>query len=231
MSAPAEPVPLCVSEPATFWPWFTWAEFARMPEKDRTVVVVPLAGFADWGLGHALDAEEQVLTHVLTAAAGFRPADERQLVLPPLRFVAGPSPECAFAVDPPSALALVSDVCASVKAAGFRRIVLLNASPWNEELVDVAARDLRIDQGLQMFCVNLSALGLDFRPDRAASREELRTLLDALNAPDHPPGQRLEPRGEAILERCARHLASLLSEIAARPSLPRNGALNATLPP
>lgn len=227
MSSSAAPVPLCIAEPSSFWPWFTWAEFARMPNKERTVVVVPLAGFADWGLGHALDAEEQVLMHVLAAAAAFRPAAEHHLVLPPLRFVAGPSPTCAFAVDPPTAIAFISDVCSSIKAAGFRRIVLLNASPWNEELVDVAARDLRIEKSLQMFCVNLSALGLDFRPDRAGSREDLRVLLDALNSPAQPT----EPRGEAILGRCARHLSSLLSEIAARPALPREGALPPVLPP
>jgi len=235
-----EPIPICVAEPTTFWPWLPWADFSRLAEKEAVLVVVPIAGFADWGLGRPLDAEETVLMPVLAEAVRRRSDKVRLLVVPPLRFVAGPGPRTAFAVDAPTAIAFINEVCASVKAAGFNRIVLFNASPWNEEVIDAAARDLRIERSLQMFCVNLSALGLDFRADRAKSRAHLQALLTSLlgrepdtaslptanNAlPAEAPPAAAVPDGTIILAEAATHLASLLEEIAARPPLARGGAL------
>jgi len=204
--------------------------------------VAPVVGMADAALGHALDAEEVVLTTVLKAAAERRPEGVRLLVLPPLRFVLGPTEWCAFPVKPPVAHALIREVAESVAAAGFRRIVLFNASPWNEDLVDAAARDLRIALGLQMFCINLSALGLDFHVTRSPSRGRLQTLLTSLygREPRESPGaaansfvrlplppvprpweslsaaQALAPD---IISGCAARLASLLGEIQVHPDL------------
>ena len=234
MPTPNEPIPICVAEPNTFWPWLTWADFSRLPDKDAVLVVVPSAGFADWGLGRPFDAEETVLMPVLAEAVRRRSDKVRLLVVPPLRFVAGPGPGTAFAVDAPTAIAFINEVCGSVKAAGFSRVVLFNASPWNEEIVDAAARDLRIERNLQMFCVNLSALGLDFRPDRAKSRANLQALLTSLlgrepDAASISTGSSASPSeapdGATVIAEASIHLASLLEEIAARPPLARGGAL------
>ena len=61
-----ETPPLCIADDATFWPWRTWTEFARLTsaEKAGITIIVPIAGFADWGLGHALDTEELNLEQV-----------------------------------------------------------------------------------------------------------------------------------------------------------------------
>ncbi len=250
MSIPLQP--LCVADDRTFWPWLTWTDFAL--ERDRaadTTVVIPLAGFADWGLGHAYDAEEQVLTAVLRDALQLRPASPRLLMLPPLRFVTGHDAGCVCAVDPSLAHAFIDEIVASVATAAFTRIVLCNASPWNEELIDAAARDLRIARGLQMFCVNLGALDLDFHPTRSLSRRRLQTLLTYLTGrtPEEPvtpvelpdatlrdetvrplPGPAASAtdaatEGPVILAEAAHHLASLLGEITAHPRLPREGAI------
>jgi creatinine amidohydrolase len=216
-----EPPPLCVADDATFWPWHPWTDFARWPDKPDVTVVLPVCGLADWGLDAPLDAEETILLSVLRAAsarASLPPG--RLLVLPPQRFVLGPAATCAFPVDPPTAHAALDEWCACVAAAGFRRVVLYNSSPWNEELCDAAARDIRIGRGLQMFCVNLSALGLDFAPWRDAARAPLRALLAELAASPSPaaaPGPGLAS--------AAGHLARLLVEISARPPLSRDGAL------
>ncbi len=188
-SPPPTPPPLCVADDATFWPWINWTDFATWPDKGSTVVVLPLAGMADWGLGHALDLEETLALAILkdaasrlappapdSAAAGFR-----LLTLPPLRFVFGVHPGCAFAVDPPAVHRFLDEIVASVAAAGFTRVVLYNASPWNEEVIDAAARDLRIARGLQMFCVNLSGLGFDLHPTRSRTRRAAQTLATWLS--------------------------------------------------
>ena len=57
----ATPTPLCIADDATFWPWRRWPEFSRWEDPAKTTVIVPLAGMADWGLGHPLDAEETIL--------------------------------------------------------------------------------------------------------------------------------------------------------------------------
>lgn len=214
--------PLCIADDATFWPWRRWPEFSAWPDRAKTVVVLPVAGLADWGLDHALDAEETVLMQVLRVASRRRPAGLPLLVVPPLRFVAGPAPACAFPVDVPAALRLIDEVAVSIGASGFRRIVLCNASPWNEEVCDVAARDLRAAHGLQMSCVNLSALGLDFDPVRSPDRQRLRTLLDGLAAAGDG-----DPSAEAreILRTAGTRLAGLLAEIQVRPPLPDGGAI------
>lgn len=172
--------PLCVADDATFWPWFSSPAIGEWPDSEGTVVVVPLAGMADWGLGHPLDAEETVLMHVLRDACRLMAAGRRPLVTPPLRFAFGADPSCAFPVDQPTAHALIAEVAASVGASGFRKVLILNSSPWGEELCSAAARDLRVSRGLHMFQIHLSALELDFHPVRSRSRRRVQTLLTAL---------------------------------------------------
>jgi hypothetical protein len=178
-------------------------------------VLVPIVGFEDRA-GLPLDAEEGVLLRVVRSAARVFGHEGRLWVVPPLRFVAGPAEACAFAVEAPLAHAFLAEVCRSIATSGFRRVVLCNASPWNEELCDVAARDLRLELGLQMFCVHLSALGLDFKDRAPAAQARLaRLLADA--EPD-------------LLAATGAHLAALLGEIARRPAL-RDGGRLAVLPP
>ena len=47
-----EITPLCIADAATFWPWRTWTDFAKMSEAEKrgTTVIVPIAGMADWGM-------------------------------------------------------------------------------------------------------------------------------------------------------------------------------------
>ena len=210
------------------------------------MVILPLAGMADWGLGHPIDAEETVLTHVLRAACRLVARDRKPLVVPPLRFAFGADPSCAFPVDQPAAHALIAEVAASVAASGFRKIAIVNASPWSEELCSAAARDLRVSRGLHMFHVHLSAIDLDFHPVRSRSRRRLQTLLTALYGaePEAPgPGaavartapwgdESVEPlpgpsvrlaqaqaEGAAILAAAASRLAKLISDIHDRAPL------------
>jgi creatinine amidohydrolase len=154
---PAGSVALCIADDATFWPWLSWTRFGAWPNPEDTTVIVPLAGIADWGLGHPLDAEETVLMNIVRAASQLAPIHRKPLVVPPLRFAFGTDPSCAFYVDQPTAHALIAEVVASIATAGFRRIVIVNSSPLSEELCWAAARDLRVSRGLHMFQIHLSA--------------------------------------------------------------------------
>lgn len=248
-----DPQPICIADDASFWPWLTWADFTDRAQNAATTVIVPVAGFCDWGLGHAYDAEEQVMTRLLQAALASRPPNApRMLMIPPLRFVIGSNAGCICTVTPPVAHAFIDEILETIAVAGFTRVLLCNSSPWNEELIDAAARDIRISRGLQMFCINLSALELDFHPVRSRSRRQLQTLItyltgripetadgvppraqhadfpeDGVQVLAAPPAsaEEVEREGQAFFTAASTRLAALFEEINFRPPLPRNGAL------
>lgn len=242
---PPSTPPLCIADDATFWPWQSWPKFESWPNPGRTVVILPHCGMADWGLGHPLDAEETVLMTVLRDACRLVAKERKPLVVPPLRFAFGADPSCVFPVDQPSAHALIAEVAASVASAGFQKIVILNSSPWSEELCNAAARDLRVARGLHMFHIHLSAIDLDFHPVRSRSRRRLQTLLTFLygsepeaagsEGPARPPTwgdesvrqlggpahglEEARADGPAILAAAAQRLAKLISEVHDRAPL------------
>ena len=248
--AHAEPPQLCVADQATFWPWFSSPVIGAWPDRERTVVILPLAGMADWGLGHPLDAEETVLTHVIRDACPLVGKGARPLVAPVLRFSFGADPSCAFPVDQATAHALIAEVADSVAASGFSRIAIVNSSPWSEELCSAAARDLRVSRGLHMFHLHLSALGLDFHPVRSRSRRRVQTLLTSLygKEPGASAAGEREPawgdesvgslggshvklakarvEGAAILAEAAAHMAKLISDM--RDAAPLSAGLTPT---
>jgi hypothetical protein len=119
--------------------------------------------------------------------------------------------------------------------------VLFNTSPFLEEWIDVAARDLRVQTNLQMFCLNFSGIGLDFHPVRGGARAGLQSLLTYLldEAPEdvaHESNTSLDPIARSVvltrkslgedprgagrlLSNVASELARLLMEIASHPTL------------
>ncbi len=239
----------------TFWGHHSWVEFAELSNKEKHLAIVPICGFADWGLGHPLDIEETVSMAVLRFAVEQSKDTVPIRVLPPLRFVLGPYPNCFFSIDPETAYRFFEEIVHSIHLSGFKRALLFNSSPWNEEITEKAcARDLRIKFGMQMFCINLSALGLDFHPERSTSRRELQTLGSFLlgRGPDlagnhskQIPADGLAPGevgaapaltecdslavarnlGPRILKESGRHLARLFLEIFRRKPLPHDGRI------
>lgn len=243
---------LCVADAATFWPWLSWTDFAGRSDGGATLVVVPVVGMADWGLGHGLDLEETIALEILKNAAALVKPDAgfQLLTLPPLRFVGGWDPGCAFAAETPAAHRFIEEIVTGVAASGFTKVVFFNSSPWNEEIIDAAGRDLRITRGLQMFCVNLSSLGYDLHPTRSQTRRAAQTLATWLTAAEPEPVTKPSPAAPwpeteavtplpgpaatlaeadtaapAMLAAAGAHLRSLLGEIAARPALAHGGAI------
>ncbi len=159
---------LANAHPESFWPNHTWTGFAALSgeTKARMLVVLPIHGIADHGLGLPLDAEEiaggEILRRVVSKNDSLR-------VLPPLRFALAPYPSARFGVDAETAHGQLCEIARSVKAAGFRRILFFNTSPWNEEMAATVALDTRVGLGLESHVVNLSQLGMSFHP--GASRE------------------------------------------------------------
>ena len=217
------------------WAHHTWEEFATLQDKHCHLVILPLHGLADHGMALPLDIEEVVGSELLRRAITTTAPSLRLRVLPPLRFVLAPTPASFLGIDPETAHDLVHEIASGVQAAGFRKLVFWNTSPWNEEFIDVASRDVRIALDLQTFVINLNGLGLDFHPSGTG-----RTALQAIGAslcgispasesrpadvtdPDFRPGQWRQPPpvdpdpsqdAPALIGKAAGHLARLLAEI------------------
>ncbi len=225
----------------TAWAHHAWSDFDAMPGKHRVLVILPVHGFADHGLGLPLDAEEAAGAAILRRAVAKARAVLPLLVLPPLRFGLAPYPHTHFGLNPDETHDLVREIAAGVKDAGFSRLVFFCTSPWNKELVDAAATDLRVEAGLQTFVINLAGLGPDFHPASERRADAQAIAAHVLGVAPDPAGARpadvrdpafrpgnfrqpaplpppvLAPDPVALIDSTAGRLARLLAEIDAHP--------------
>jgi creatinine amidohydrolase len=228
---------LAHADPATAWAHQAWSELASRTDRDNTVVVFPIHGFADHGMALPLDIEETVGSAVLRAAVEALAGAAPVLVLPPLRLCLAPYPHTFFGVDPETALASLREIAAGVKAAGFAKLVFFNTSPWNAELLSTAALDLRVHQDLYPYLIGSAGIGLGFHPAAETRRETQAVAVSLLGKapagaprpaevrdPDFRPGHYAQPApvafdasldGPALLTAAAERLAGLLAEITA----------------
>ncbi len=225
------------ADPATTWARQTWSELCARTDKARTVVVLPVHGFADHGLGLPLDTEEVVGSALLTAAIAASGETAHLLVLPPLCFGAAPYPHTHFGVDAETLLEALHEIVASVKASGFLRILFFNTSPWNAELVATAAVDARTGLDLRTYVIGTAGIGLGFHPadaNRPRTQAVAARLLGVAPGPsskpadvrdaDFRPGCFNQPApvtpdpaldGERLFLEAAATLAGLLGEVVA----------------
>ncbi len=190
---------LADAEPETFWAHRSWTDFAALPQREYAVVVLPVHGFADHGSGLPLDQEEVLGSRLLRAAVKLVGPRFAVRVLPPLRFVPA-VPDGFFGLDPETAGELVLEVAASVKAAGFRRLVFLNTNAAHEPFVATAAIDARAAFGLRTYVVHAATLGVNPAGpgdgDLAPAAAHLAGLLGEIRAhlaPPLPPPSDLRP--------------------------------------
>jgi hypothetical protein len=160
---------LCSGNAAAAWYYRSWVQIAALPDKHRFTVVIPVSCFVDYADDLPLDIEELTAMRLLNAALEDSPLLESTLVLPPHRFNPGRTSNCFFTTSTATAHASLRSICSCLHAYGFRKVLFFNSNPHCVDFVDVAGRDLRIELGLQPFCINLNALGLDFsNPDAMA---------------------------------------------------------------
>jgi hypothetical protein len=230
------------------WAHLGTTDFAVLPRRNRYLIVMPVVGMADWGLGRPLDLEENLTAAVLNHALDQVSDQMDLLVLPPQRFVAAPYDHAFFGMDAESTETALSELAGSIHASGFRRLLFLNANPWNEEIIDTTARDLRVATGMEIFCINLAGIGLDLHPARSRNRVEIQHAASFIYG-DRSSESRLPARaeltwfrpgrfdqppplsstldlsaamdiGQRVITRSGDRLSSLLREIHNLPALP-----------
>jgi len=133
--------------------YLTWTQVDALP-RERTLLVLPTAAIEQHG-PHLPLATDALINNLLLGKALERlPAEMPVYALPPVCY--GKSNEHigfpgTLSLSAQTFLAVVRDLGASVAAAGFKKLVLYNTHGGNTSLVDVLARDLRVEFGLRTF--------------------------------------------------------------------------------
>jgi creatinine amidohydrolase len=169
---------------ALAWAHLPTTAFADIARRPGALALLPVHGHADHGLGLPLDAEEQLAAPLLAAAtattataatataivAAAATATASVCVLPPFRFGPAPYPCCFFGIDPDTARDALLELADGVRRAGFEKLLLFSTCPWHREWLNAAALDIRVETGLRVYRLHLSALDLDFHPAAPETR-------------------------------------------------------------
>lgn len=135
--------------------YLNWKQIEALP-KHETLLVLPTAAIEQHG-HHLPLATDTLINNLLLGRALSK--------LPPERSVYALEPVCygksnehlgfpgTLSLSAATFMAIVRDLGASVAAAGFRKLALYNTHGGNASLVDVMARDLRAEFGLQTFAL------------------------------------------------------------------------------
>lgn len=152
-----------------YWSELTTQDFARI-DKTRAIAVLPLAATEQHGPHLSLSVDTDIVNGVVAASWGPLQTLQVNAESPlPVFFLptqsVGLSPEhAAFAgtltLKPETLIRLWTDIAESVKAAGFNKLVLLNAHGGQVGAMDVVSRDLRARLGMLVYSVNWYQLPL-----------------------------------------------------------------------
>jgi creatinine amidohydrolase len=149
-----------MTAPTRYLTYLTWPEIAALDKEDG-VVILPIGAVEQHGPHLPTLTDTLIVTHLLDAALERLPVDVHAWALPALNY--GKSNEHigfpgTISLSNATLNAVLHDIAASVAAAGFRRLALVNGHGGNVAVLEAAARDIRAATGLFCFCIQPSFL-------------------------------------------------------------------------
>jgi creatinine amidohydrolase len=162
--------------PSRFWADLKTTDFAQL-EAAKTVAVLPVGATEQHGPHLPLSVDQSLVDGVVAACLPLLPADVPVLVLPTQSV--GYSPEHS---QFPGTLTLPFNTVVKtwvgigecVARAGVKKLLLLNAHGGQVSLMDIVARELRIEAGLIVYSCNWWNLPLGDAVDGQFSADEHR---------------------------------------------------------
>ncbi|HTZ73156.1 MAG TPA: creatininase family protein [Candidatus Aquilonibacter sp.] len=136
--------------------YLNWKQVDALP-RESTLLVLPTASIEQHG-HHLPVATDTLINNLLLGRALERIEPDLSIyALPPVHY--GKSNEHigfpgTLSLTSTTFMAVVHDIGASVSSVGFKKLVLYNTHGGNTSLVDVMARDLRQEFGLQTFALH-----------------------------------------------------------------------------
>jgi creatinine amidohydrolase len=136
--------------PERFLPYLSWTEIAALPDKEDTVIVLPVGAIEQHGPHLPCAVDSLISAGVLGRALAKLPAEVRAYGLAPITY--GKSDEHlhfpgTMTLTGPTLLAVVTEIGESVYRAGFRKLLLANGHGGQPQVLEMAARELRLRHG------------------------------------------------------------------------------------
>ncbi|MEM9770423.1 MAG: creatininase family protein [Cyanobacteria bacterium P01_D01_bin.73] len=125
----------------------TWQEVAALPNRDRTVLILPIGAIEQHGHHLPLKVDSVIVSEILNRALDRLDPAIPAYGLPLLPY--GKSNEHlgfpgTIALSAKTLLATVMEIGECVYRAGFRRLVLMNGHGGQPQVLEIAATDLRV---------------------------------------------------------------------------------------
>jgi len=136
--------------PERFLPYLSWTEIAALPAKEDTVIVLPVGAIEQHGPHLPCAVDSLISAGVLGRALAKLPAEVSAYGLAPITY--GKSDEHlhfpgTMTLTGPTLLAVVTEIGESVYRAGFRKLLLANGHGGQPQVLEMAARELRLRHG------------------------------------------------------------------------------------
>ena len=136
--------------PHRFLPYLSWTEVDALPDRANTVIVLPVGAIEQHGPHLPCAVDSVIASGVMGKALERLPAEVRAFALAPVCY--GKSDEHlhfpgTMTVDGTTLLALITDIGESVYRAGFRKLLLANGHGGQPQVLEMAARELRVRHG------------------------------------------------------------------------------------
>jgi creatinine amidohydrolase len=164
--------------PRRRWTEITAEEFARA-DASRWIAVLPVAAVEQHGPHLPVGVDAMIGEGYLERAEELVP-DDLPAVFLPVQTIGKSNEHSAFAgtlsISAETAIRAWTEIGASVARAGLRKIVLMTSHGGNTSVIDIVARELRVDHGMLAVTASWHRLGY---PADLFSAEELRHGIHA----------------------------------------------------
>lgn len=145
-----------------FLPRLTRKQISELP-KDRALVILSIGAVEQHGDHMPIMTDALIGEATLTRTMEKLDSDEHIWLLPPISY--GRSDEHigipgTISLSTSTLAGIVTDIAKSLKASGFRRLLLFNTHGGNTDLLNVVSREIRIATGMMVFYLAPASLNV-----------------------------------------------------------------------
>ncbi|WP_298924230.1 creatininase family protein [uncultured Ramlibacter sp.] len=136
--------------PHRFLPYLSWTEISALPDRENTVVVLPVGAIEQHGPHLPCSVDSVISSGVIGKALEKLPAEIRAFGMAPITY--GKSDEHlhfpgTMTLTGPTLLATIIELGESVYRAGFRKFLMPNGHGGQPQVLEMAAREMRLRHG------------------------------------------------------------------------------------
>ena len=133
-----------------FLPYLSWTDVDALPDRENTVVVLPCGAIEQHGPHLPCSVDSVISAGVIGRALALLPADIPAFAMAPITY--GKSEEHlhfpgTMTLTGTTLLATIVEIGESVYRSGFRKLVFANGHGGQPQVLEMAARELRLRHG------------------------------------------------------------------------------------